>query len=86
MKENKTSQECVKSENKGVLRRKKTIYYERENALNQMHGQMMRRMKLKESKAVKKVKMLILFVWCLTTHQPLWVISVRRYQIKHDLD
>ena len=20
-----------------------------------------------------------LFVWCLTTHQPLWVISVRRY-------
>ena len=20
-----------------------------------------------------------LFVWCLTTHQPLWVISVKRY-------
>ena len=27
-----------------------------------------------------------LFVWCLTTHQPLWVISVRRYLTKHDLD
>ena len=27
-----------------------------------------------------------LFVWCLTTHQPLWVISVRRYLTKHDED
>ena len=27
-----------------------------------------------------------LFVWCLTTHQPLWVISVRRYLTKHDVD
>ena len=27
-----------------------------------------------------------LFVWFLTTHQPLWVISVRRYQTKHDED
>ena len=26
------------------------------------------------------------YVWCLTTRQPLWVISVRRYQTKHDLD
>ena len=24
------------------------------------------------------VKHVCLFVWCLTTHQPLWVISVRR--------
>ena len=24
-----------------------------------------------------------LFVWFLTTHQPLWVISVRRYLTKH---
>ena len=27
-----------------------------------------------------------LFVWCLTMHQPLWVISVRRYLTKHDVD
>ena len=27
-----------------------------------------------------------LFVWFLTTHQPLWVISVRRYKTKHDED
>ena len=27
-----------------------------------------------------------LFVWFLTMHQPLWVISVRRYQTKHDED
>ena len=25
------------------------------------------------------INMDCLFVWCLTTHQPLWVISVRRY-------
>ena len=24
-------------------------------------------------------KIVCLFVWCLTTHQPLWVISVRQY-------
>ena len=29
---NKTGQESVKSENKGVLRRKRTSYYKRENA------------------------------------------------------
>ena len=27
-----------------------------------------------------------LFVWCLPTHQALWVISVRRYKTKHDVD
>ena len=27
-----------------------------------------------------------LFVWFFTTHQPLWVISVRRYLTKHDED
>ena len=27
-----------------------------------------------------------MFVCCLTTHQPLWVISVRRYSTKHDVD
>ena len=27
-----------------------------------------------------------LFVWCLTMHQPLWVISVRQYETKHDVD
>ena len=27
-----------------------------------------------------------LFVWCLMTHQPLWVISIRRYLTIHDLD
>ena len=27
-----------------------------------------------------------LFVWCLTTHQSLWVIGVRRYLTKHDVD
>ena len=34
------------------------------------------------------VKKLIcsLFVLCLTTHQPLWVKSVRRYYTKHDVD
>ena len=26
-----------------------------------------------------QVKVYCLFAWCLTTHQPLWVISVRRY-------
>ena len=30
--------------------------------------------------------LICLSVWCLTTHQLLWVISVRWYQIKHDLD
>ena len=25
------------------------------------------------------VRLSCLFVWCLRTHQPLWVISVRRY-------
>ena len=37
----------------------------------------------KLSKFNKKIKYLLMaidvFVWCLTTHQPLWVISVRRY-------
>ena len=27
-----------------------------------------------------------LFVWCLTTHPPLWVISIRIIQIKHEFD
>ena len=27
------------------------------------------------------VESLVLFVWCLTTHQPLWVISVRRFKL-----
>ena len=27
-----------------------------------------------------------LFVWCFTTHQPLWVISARQYLTKHDVD
>ena len=26
-------------------------------------------------------EIVLLFVWCLTTHQPLWVISVRRYKV-----
>ena len=33
----------------------------------------------------KTQSMMNLFVWCLTTHQPLWVISVRRYETKHDV-
>ena len=27
-----------------------------------------------------------LLIWCLTTHQPLWGISVRRYYTKQDVD
>ena len=33
----------------------------------------------KSQKRIKKNGFVCLFVWCLTTHQPLWVISVKRY-------
>ena len=35
---------------------------------------------------LRNVLFVCLLVWCLTTHQPLWVISVRRYYTKHDVD